>query len=167
MAHRFWTGKIILVLCLGLVVASSAMAQDLTGVWDFTAEVPGTCTWMGPAMFTQTAGALSGDGNLVLTAGTNPPCPPALIGTVAGTIVGTTVNFGLTTIGGPVNFVGATDPAGTTMSGTWMLGALGGTWSATRAPVVPTLPQWAMLALVSVLLLGSVYLLRRRRGSLV
>lgn len=167
MAYRFWTRRIILVLCIALAMAGAATAQDITGDWSFTVEVPATCTWNGPAMFIQTAGALSGSGNLALTAGTDPPCPPVLIGTVAGTIAGTAVNFGLTTPGGPVTFIGASDPAGSSMSGTWAAGALGGTWSATRVQAAPTLSEWAMLALVSALLVGGALLLRKRRASLL
>lgn len=167
MARRFSIGRLVFAGCLALALAGVAEAQDLTGTWNLTVEVPTICTWMGPATFLQTVGALAGSGNLALTAGTDPPCPPALLGTVAGTVTGTTVGFGLTTPLGPIDFTGTSDAAGSTMSGTWTFAVAGaaplaGTWSATRAPVMPSLPEWGMLLMVSALLASGVYLLRRR-----
>lgn len=169
MARRFSIGKLVFAGCLALALAGVAEAQDLTGAWNLTVEVPTICTWMGPATFSQTVGALAGSGNLALTAGTNPPCPPALLGTVAGTVTGTAVTFGLTTPLGPVDFIGTSDASGSTMGGNWTFNTgaaiLAGTWSATRAPVAPSLPEWGMLLMVSALLASGVYLLRRRPSS--
>lgn len=165
MAHRFLIGKLVLAGCLVVALASPVAAQDLTGDWDITVEVPGICTWMGTATFAQTGGALTGSGNLSLTAGTDPPCPSALFGEVTGTVAGMAVTFGLSTPGGDVNFTGASDAAGSAMSGTWALGTLAGTWSATRVAGVPTLPEWGVIATLLALLLSGFYVLRRRRSS--
>jgi hypothetical protein len=167
MPHRFLIRGLVLAACLLLALAVSAEAQDLTGDWDFTVEVPGTCTWMGPATFAQTGGVLTGSGNLALTAGSDPPCPPALLGTANGTVAGQTVMFGLTTLLGDVDFSGLSDPAGSSLSGTWTLGTLAGSWSATRVETAPSLPEWGMIALLSALLAGGIYSLRRRRSSLL
>ncbi len=170
MSNRSWIGKLIVLLCFGVVMGSPAQAQvDLNGAWDFTVQLPALgCTWTGPATFMQTGGTLAGSGNLPLTMMGGCGAIPVLAGTVAGTVTGQMVAFSFTGPGGVVSFDGSSDPGAQNLSGTWMIPgtAFAGTWSATRQMVVPTLPEWGMIAMLSALLASGLYFLRRRRISL-
>jgi hypothetical protein len=171
MIKRSVLSGLMVVLALGLATARVAEAQDITGDWQFSASIPMTCSWEGVLQFLQTGTTIDSAGNLVLTGGTNPPCPPALPGFTTGTITGLAVSFGASAPPpvGLVTFDGTVAVDGQTMSGTWTAPAvaLTGTWSATRVPVtMPTLPEWGAVLMLALLLGAGVYALRRRQQRL-
>lgn len=165
-------GHVALWLWVAVAVTApeAVWAVDVSGTLNLTVvDTINNCTDAGQATLTQTGTALSGSGSISLVTGTG--CPPVLSGTMSGTVVGTTITVGFVTSQlGTASFTGTIAGDGNSMSGTWSAGppcgfvaSCGGTWSMTRTAGIPTLSQWGMIGM-STLLAGLGTWAMRRRG---
>ncbi|MFN8626625.1 MAG: hypothetical protein U0587_11695 [Candidatus Binatia bacterium] len=155
------------IFWLLLVVAAPrlASAQNVTGTYNLTVILPGSCTWAGLLSLAQSGTTLTGSGTIQIQPGSDVGCASTLSGSVNGTVTGSTINFGLATGSlGTAQFTGTISPDGLTLSGTWQVGSSGsGTWTALRVPSTnaPTMGGATLLLLGSLLLVAGIRRTRR------
>jgi hypothetical protein len=121
----------LLFLCI-VFAPGAAAGVDLTGCYTLTVDDPGHgCRWSGPMLITQTGTNLDGSLDLPLIMG-GAGCPPFLVATGSGTLVGSNFVFGFTSGGfGTATFTGTVSPDGQSATGTWVSSTpASGTWFA-------------------------------------
>lgn len=171
-------------LALVLAPAGEAQAQDVTGTWNLLFNndlAANNCEYAGTGTFTQgpgSPGLVTGMVNMPLVSG-GAGCPAAIDGPLdpSSNVLGAAFQLGildadfgvgviaLLTITGPLpgdTLVPTSSPNAQNIPPT-MPAQIIGDFSGTRAPVAPTLPQWAAIALLGLLASAGVIAMRRRQ----
>ena len=161
-----------LVFLWAIFSSSAPYAQDVSGIYTLSvSQNPGAddCVWAGDLELVQSSGnpgPFSGTASLSPVSG---PCP-GFSGGITGTINGSALTIGVGVSGlGTATFSGSVTGPGS-LGGTWSGLGLTGIWSAVLAATpmgaaaIPTLPQWALLLLIA-LIVGFAFRYSQRRAA--
>jgi hypothetical protein len=139
---RLLAGWLLCVCVAGTPVVAAAI--DVSGEWDASATLPGTCQWIGSLTMSQTGTTFTGGGTFILQSG-DVACPGAFQGTLSGTLSGNTITFGLwSDLSGSASFTGTVNADGQSSAGVWWTDTFDGTWALLKRsapcppPPVPT-----------------------------